>query len=206
MLRRRIVHIEHDALFMTFHRPDLALTAEEAVAAIADLPGDQRIKGVGYGRPAHERGAFRAPGFAASAEDRTLPPATMVITDTKAECKAVHRQLLARPDYNALQYTHADGQTHPLMLPLSTRPYGAHDAFCFRCAPLPAADYSSERGRPQTRTHPQRAPFMNVHKTLRAAPTRQEAKTSGSPWRTLCSRRGAPSGCASASRTSSQRA
>ena len=76
LLTRRVVDVETNSLVVTFHRPDLKLPSNEAANAIAHLPPDQKIKAVDYRRPAHTHGVYRAPGFKACAEDRTLPTPT----------------------------------------------------------------------------------------------------------------------------------
>ena len=136
LLTRRIVDVETNSLFVTFHRPDLKLSPAAAADAAALLPPDKKIKGVDYGRPAHVHGEYRAPGFKACAEDRTLPTPTMIITDSKAECKVMHAKLLKRPDYQALMYTHEQARV-PFKFAADNRAYGAKEAYAFRCCSHP---------------------------------------------------------------------
>lgn len=121
-------------LFVTFHRPDLDLTPEEAAAIAATLPDNQKIKGVEYGKPPGHEGDFRAAAYAADVRDRTLPTVTLVITDTKEACKLIYMILLERQDYRALFYTHQLVQHHGgPKLAMNTRKYRASEAYGFRC-------------------------------------------------------------------------
>ena len=84
-----------------------------------------------YGWPAHTHGEYRAPGFKACAEDRTLPTSTMIITESKAQCKEMHEMLLTRPGYQALMYRHVHLRV-PFKVAVNDRAYGAKIAYAFR--------------------------------------------------------------------------
>lgn len=136
----RRVDLATDYLFSTWCRSDLRQTPAQAAQEKSG------IKGVNYGWAAvgADEATYRNPNYPIdlSGEDRSLPPATVVIAPYKPDCKALRDILLTRADYKALFYT-LSALPHdapscpggPTTCTFRDTEYRAEDAYAFECAP-----------------------------------------------------------------------
>lgn len=120
LLDRRRVDLVTNSKFVTFFRPDLALAPEDA---------DGVIKAYDHGQPGVRHAAYIMDFDGAN---RTLPPPTIVIAASKADCKEIHAQLLQRADYQALLVAPA-AAINSQNLEIASRRYPAFEGYAFEC-------------------------------------------------------------------------
>lgn len=128
ILARRTVDLATDTKFVTFYRPDLDIAPREANGVIK--PFDYPM------RAGHRNNAY---AMDSQGTERVQPPATVVVTATKAECKAMREELMKRADYKALltgtDLSRAHGyrrQGH--VLDAQGLWFKGAEAYAFRCA------------------------------------------------------------------------